>query len=113
VPKYVLTYHQPAGYVPRANANVITAWQSFFEGIADHIVDPGQPVFERTSLGDIGATTQLGGYSIIEAGDLAEAAALAAACPSVDNGGGVQVGELADLPDDHVLTQLKAKAGQR
>jgi YCII-related domain len=113
VPKYVFTYHQPAGYVPRADENVIAAWQSFFEGIGDHLVDPGQPVFARTSLGDVGATTQLGGYSVIEAADLEEAAALAKACPSVGNGGGVQVGELAELPDDHLLNQLKAKAAQR
>jgi hypothetical protein len=112
VPKYVLTYHQPAGYVPRANDDVIAAWQSFFAGLADHIVDPGQPVFERTSLGDVGTTTQLGGYSVIEAADLEAAAALAKACPSVGNGGGVQVGELADLPDDHILAQLKTKAAQ-
>jgi hypothetical protein len=113
MPKYVFTYHQPKGYVPRANADVIAAWQSFFEGIADHIVDPGQPVFERTSVGDVDATTQLGGYSVIEASDLASAAELAKRCPSVGAGGGVQVGELADLPDDHILSQLKEKAGHR
>jgi hypothetical protein len=113
MPKYVLTYHQPKGYVPRADADVMTAWQSYFEGLADHVIDPGQPVFERTSVGDVGAATQLGGYSIIEANHLEDAAALAKACPSVHYGGGVQVGELADLPDDHVLSQLKAKAAQR
>src|SRR5438309_5992887 len=90
MPKYVLTYHQPKGYVPRADADVIAAWQSFFEGLADHVVDPGQPVFERTSIGEVGADTQLGGYSIIEAADLEGAAALAKACPSVQSGGGVQ-----------------------
>ena len=113
MPKYVLTYHQPKGYVPRADAAVIAAWQSFFEGLADHVVDPGQPVFERTAIGDVGADTQLGGYSVIEAADLEGAAALAKACPSVQSGGGVQVGELADLPDDHILSQLKTKAAQR
>ena len=105
--------HQPKGYVPRADADVIAAWQSFFEGLADHVVDPGQPVFERTAIGDVGADTQLGGYSVIEAADLEGAAALAKACPSVQSGGGVQVGELADLPDDHILSQLKTKAAQR
>jgi hypothetical protein len=113
MPKYVFTYHQPNGYVPRADENVIAAWQSFFEGIAGHVVDPGQPVFERTAVGDTGAATQLGGYSVIEATDLESATALAMACPSVHSGGGVQVGELADLPDDHILSELKAKAAHR
>jgi hypothetical protein len=79
-------------------------------GLADHVVDPGQPVFDRTSVGEVGASTQLGGYSIIEATDLDDAVALARACASVQHGGGVQVGELANLPDDHILTQLKAKS---
>jgi hypothetical protein len=113
MPKYVLTYHQPKGYVPRADADVMTAWQSYFEGLADHAIDPGQPVFERTSVGGVGADTQLGGYSIIEATDLEDAAALAKACPSMQSGGGVQAGELADLPDDHILSQLKTNAVQR
>ena len=98
MPKYIFTYHQPKAYVPGADAKAMAAWQSFFEGIADRIVDPGLPVFERTTIGEVGATMQLGGYSVVDADDLDHAATLAKRCPSIEYGGGVQVGELGELP---------------
>ena len=69
MPKYIFTYHQPAGYLPDGyrpggDAKVTAAWQGFFETIADHIADPGQPVFTRTAVGETGTSTQLGGYSV-------------------------------------------------
>jgi hypothetical protein len=96
--KYVLIYHQPDGYVPRADDGTVSAWLSFFEGIATHVVDMGQPVFERRSLGAVDAGTQLGGYSVVDADDLESAVRLAEGCPSLQYGGGVQVGELAEIP---------------
>jgi hypothetical protein len=106
VPKFIFTYHQPAGYVPGRDSDAIAAWEGFFEQIGDSVVDPGQPVFERTTIGEVSATTQLGGYSVINAGNLEQAVALANGCPSLQNGGGVQVGELAELPPDHAAARL-------
>ena len=107
MPKFIFAYHLPRGYVPGSTPEATAAWGSFFEGMADSIVEFGQPVFERTTLGEVGATTQFGGYSIIEAADLEAAAALAKACPSVSEGGGVNVGLLADLPPDHAVSRLQ------
>jgi hypothetical protein len=105
--RYVLIYHQPAGYLPGRDAGATAAWEIYFEKIGDHIIEPGQPVFERNVLGAVGTSTQLGGYSIIEAAGLDEAVALAQNCPTLCNGGGVQVGELAELPPEHAASRLR------
>ena len=47
---------------------------------------------------DGGDIRPLGGYSLITAGDIDEAVALAKGCPFVGQGGGVEVGRLADPP---------------
>ena len=112
MPQYVFTYHQPKGYVPGTDADAMAAWQSYFEDIADHIVDPGKPVFDRRAVGEIGDATQLGGYTVIDARDMDEAIALAQGCPSLQRAGGVQVGELADLPEDHIASQLATKVAR-
>ena len=112
MPHYVFTYHQAKGYVPGSDADAMAAWQSYFEGIAAHIVDPGKPVFERRTIGEIGEATQLGGFTVINAADMDEAMALAQGCPSLQRAGGVQVGELTDLPDDHIASQLAAKGAR-
>jgi hypothetical protein len=39
----------------------------------------------------------LGGYSLITAGDLEAAVELAKGCPFLHQGGGIEVGELAQL----------------
>ena len=96
--KYVLTYHMPTGYVPNRDAQSIDAWQSFFRGIGDHLVELGQPVIDRRTLGEAGSAMQLQGYSIIDASDFESAIALANDCPTLSLGGGVQVGELGEVP---------------
>jgi hypothetical protein len=109
MPHFIFTYQQPVGYVPGSNSDALAAWQRYFEQIADHVVDPGQPVFARTTIGEVGDRTQLGGYSVVAAADLDEAVVLATACPTVGYGGGVQVGELAELPPDHIAAQLRQR----
>ena len=104
--KYIFVYHQPTGYIPGTDQQAMSAWESFFQRIADHVVDPGQPVFERTTLGEVASATQLGGYSIVNADSLDEAVSLARACPTLTYGGGVQVGMLAALPPDHAAARL-------
>jgi hypothetical protein len=88
----------------------MSAWERYFETIANTVVDPGLPVFARSVLGEVGATTQLGGYSVITAKSLDEAEALARSCPTLTCGGGVEVGELSDLPADHPASRLRLRA---
>jgi hypothetical protein len=113
MPKYIFTYHLPVGYVPGSDSAAVAAWESFFEGIGDNVVDPGQPVSERRTVGEVGASTQLGGYTVVSAADVEEAVALAKGCPSVAHGGGVAVGALADLPADHIAERLRQRVSRR
>jgi hypothetical protein len=110
MPKFIFAYHQPKGYVPGTDASVLAKWEAFLGGIADNVVDPGLPVFERTSLGEVGDSTQLGGYSIVDAADLEAAVGLAKGCPSLTYGGGVQVGVLSEVPGDHIVNRLGQRA---
>ena len=112
MPKYIFTYHLPEGYTPGTDSNATAAWQSFFDGIASHVADIGQPVFDRRALGKVGAGTQLGGYSVMEADDLDAAVRLAKGCPSLEWAGGVQVGALAELPASAV-ERIRERAAQR
>ena len=72
MPKFIFSYQQPAGYMVRTDEETAAKWMAFFETIGDAIVDPGQPVFESTALGETGTAHQLGGYSVVEAASLAE-----------------------------------------
>lgn len=106
--KFIFTYRQPANYVPsQTDPNVVSPWTKFFEGIGSRIVEPGQPVFERAALGEIGGSTKLAGYSIVEADSLDAGLALARECPAIEQGGGVEVGVLAELPPDHPASMLR------
>ncbi len=95
---FVLTYRTPKGYA--RTAETVAAWYSWFQGMGDQLVDLGRPVVERTSIGEADPQrTDLGGYSIICAEDLEGALAIAKGCPSLDFGGGVEVGLLGQVPD--------------
>ena len=75
----------------------MAAWNSWFETLGSAIVAPGNPVVGRTTVGDVTGSKPVGGYTVITADSLESAAALAKGCPLVGTGGGVEVGELADM----------------
>src|SRR5579862_7834341 len=95
--QFVLSYRSPKGHQP--SPETAGAWMAWFDSIADHVVDIGKPVFERTSVGDCHSDgTELGGYSILVADDIDAALALAKGCPHLDRGGGVEIGQLGEVP---------------
>jgi len=100
---FVLVYRAPRGYTP-GNPEVAGHWQRYLEGLGDHLVDAGNPVFSRTTIGNAGGDSDLGGYSLITAPDAAAAVELAEACPILGAGGGVEVGELTLLNLEGVAT---------
>jgi len=69
---------------------------SHFENLGANLVDRGNPVFERRTLGNRGTDTVLGGYTLVTADNLVLEAvvALVEGCPILESGGGVEVGEL-------------------
>jgi hypothetical protein len=101
--QFVFTYRGPKGYRPTADSTPI--WVAWFDSIADRVVDLGQPVVDRASVGQCGSdSTELGGYSIISADDIDDALAIAKGCPHLDRGGGVEIGLLGEVPDRRPLS---------
>ncbi len=93
---FLFTYRMPENYTP-GRADVMAAWNSWFEGMGDSLIDRGNPVFESRTLGNCGAGTTPGGYSLVTAEDLEAAVALAKGCPALPEGAGVEVGVITEL----------------
>jgi hypothetical protein len=94
VANYLFSYRVPASYV-RGGPEVTHAWRAWFEEMSTQLVDAGKPISESTALGHCGPDTRPGGYSIVSADSLEDALTLAKGCPSLADGAGVEVGELA------------------
>jgi len=83
---------------PEEQQKVMEAWMNWFGGLGDAVVDPGNPFGAACGVGtggsvrEVGAS-RLGGYSVISAGSLSEAADMAKGCPVLGAGGGVDVYE--------------------
>jgi hypothetical protein len=97
MPAYLLSYRVPTDFAPDDGTIGVT-WQTFFEGLGTALVDIGAPIGGTSGIGEYEQfTTLLGGYSVIRADDLQHANELAAACPILADGGGVEIGELTPL----------------
>jgi hypothetical protein len=101
--QFVLTYRGPKGYRPTPEST--QAWLAWFDSFAEQLVDRGKPVVSRASVGNCGSDrTELGGYSIVSADDIEAALAIAKGCPHLDRDGGVEVGQLGEVPDPRLLS---------
>ena len=97
MPIFVLTYRNPIGYAPSPESTA--AWMAWFDSMREQLVDRGKPVTDRSCLGDCATDrTQLGGYTLISADDLNGALAIAKGCPHLERGGGVEIGQLGEVP---------------
>jgi hypothetical protein len=96
MPTFVLSYRNVHGTTRTPESGM--AWMAWFRGMGDQLADLGKPAVERAALGNCGPGTELSGYSLITAADLESAVAVAKGCPSLDAGGGVEVGLLGEVP---------------
>jgi uncharacterized protein YndB with AHSA1/START domain len=94
---YLLTFRVPDHYTP--SAATFDAWATWQLKLGARLKDRGNPAFAAAALGNCATGTTLGGYSLIRAGSLDEAVALAQDCPMLGVGGGVEVGELTNHDD--------------
>jgi S1-C subfamily serine protease len=82
---------------PEAQEASMQAWTAWFGTIGDSVVDMGNPFGASSTVTSggpsDGATSKLGGYSIINAETLAEATKKADGCPVLQSGGSVEVYE--------------------
>jgi len=92
---FVLVNRAPTNYTP--SADTFAAFNAWFARLGANLVDRGNPVFASRTLGNNGPDTTLGGYTLVIAEDLEAAVALAKGHPLLQQGGGVEVGELTIL----------------
>jgi hypothetical protein len=92
MPTYLITNRIPPDFT--ASPQAFAAWTAWFEELGSHLEDRGNPAFTRTTLGNCGPDTTLGGYTLITAGNLDAAVALARSHPLMRFGGGVEISEL-------------------
>src|SRR6516165_6503245 len=94
---YLLVHRHPHNYTGPPGARA--AWEAWFEKLGDALVDKGNAVLgDRSVSGEAGTVLPLGGYTIVRAEDLEEAAGLASGCPILREGGAVEVGRLTPVP---------------
>lgn len=98
MPTYLFIYRHHKDFVP-GTPETIAASGAFFKRIEPSLEDMGNPIFTRSAVGECGADTVLGGYSLVRADNMAEALALADKSWLLEHGGGVEVGELTRLGD--------------
>lgn len=95
MPTYLITNRIPEDFTGSPEA--FAAWTAWFETLGPSLADRGNPAFSRATVGNCGAGTVLGGYTLITADSLDAAVALAEGHPLITRGGGVEVGELTLL----------------
>ncbi len=98
---YLFVYRAPRDY--EGGGDVPSAWGSWFAELGANLLDMGNPTFDRRTIGGGSAETVLGGYSVVAAESLDEAAQMARGCPFLALGGGVEVGELTLLDPKGLL----------
>jgi hypothetical protein len=94
--EFVFTYRVSDNYQV-GDEETREAWQAWFTGMGDHLLDIGKPAKATETLGSCGNGTRLGGFSIIRANTAREALEIAGRCPGLATGGGVEVGSLVDI----------------
>jgi hypothetical protein len=82
---------------PEAQDKQMQEWTAWFGTLGESVVDVGNPFSASTTVRNGGSSgggaSQLGGYSIIDAVSLDEAASKANGCPVLQSGGTVEVYE--------------------
>jgi hypothetical protein len=107
---YLFTFRAPPRYAP--SAGTFEAWSTWQLELGARLKDRGNPAFAAAALGASAADTALGGYSLIRAGSLDAAEALARGCPMLGAGGAVEICELTSH-DERFDQWLDAKGGRR
>jgi hypothetical protein len=86
---------------PEAQEQSMQEWMAWSTELGDAIVDFGNPFGASKTVKSggsaDGAVSALGGFSVIQAGSLDEAAAKAAGCPILKVGGAVEVYEALEM----------------
>jgi hypothetical protein len=82
---------------PEAQEQAMQAWGAWFGTLGDSVADMGNPFGNSATVSSGGVAdggkSGAGGYSIVSAGSLSDAAAKAQGCPVLASGGSVEIYE--------------------
>ncbi len=105
--KFILLYRGPATpmeeITPEQSEQIMQAWGAWMGKVGSAMVDMGAPFAGRTALqgdGAVSAASDLNGYTIVEAADIAEATSLCGGHPFLSDGTAsfsVEIYELAPI----------------
>ena len=100
--EYVLLYR--GGNPPASEEEgrkAFEAWTAWFERLGSSVKDPGNPFGTSAkrlgpdgAVSDAPASERVGGYSILTAGSIDDALALAKDCPALDAGSSITINEV-------------------
>jgi hypothetical protein len=101
---YLLLYTGDQGAPPASEEEgkaVMDAWIAWFTTLGEAVVDAGNPLGSSVTVAGDGSTADggasgVGGYSVLRADSLGDAAALTAGCPHLEHGR-VEVYETFDV----------------
>ena len=87
---------------PEAQQAAMDAWMGWFGTLSDDVVDMGNPFGASSTVSGDGSSkdggaSAVGGYSVISANSLADAAGKAKGCPVLAGGGSVEVYEALEM----------------
>ena len=87
---------------PQEGQASMKAWQAWFGGLGEAVVEAGAPfggskTVSTSGIQEGGSGNVSNGYSLVQADDLAGAAKLVKECPILSGGGKVHVFELAAM----------------
>ena len=102
---FLLTYfggNPPSS--PEEGQDHMARYKAWLAGLGDKAVSPMNPLKQTQTLQPDGSTEQgsatgMSGYTIIAADSQEEAIAIARACPFLEVGGTLEVGEMIDMGD--------------
>ncbi len=102
--RYMITYlggDKPSS--PEEGKRHFAKYSEWLSSLGDKAVSPANPLKSTATVnadGTVthGSTTQMSGYTIIEADSMGAALSIAKACPFLDIGGSLEVSELVEMP---------------
>lgn len=104
MPDFVFAYHGGSmPDTPEEGAKVMAAWNEWYGGMGDALVNPGAPVGMSSTVSadgvvDNGGANPLSGFTVVKAADMAAACEMAKGCPMVESGSGtVEVAQVHEM----------------
>lgn len=100
---FIFVYHggkppsDPAGI-----EKVMAAWNDYYQGMGDKVVNGGGPVgmssmVTAKGVAENGGANPVSGFTVVRAANKAEANKMAAGCPILSEGGSVEVAEIIEM----------------